>query len=408
VKQKGRENCTYGAKIMINGKIAVIGSSGFIGSRLIERLALEQAAEIKAIVRNISSYPRLARFDIEIEIGDLMDLESLSRAFRGCSIVFHTAVGDSQTNVKGIENTLVAASKTGVKRVVYLSSAVVHGYNPSPETNDDSPLMKNQPFEYSNSKIKAEYIIRKLRKQQSVDVVVLRPYIVYGPRSTNVTLPILGLLQKKLCLIDNGQAAFNGIYVDNLVDAMLLAAVKLEATNQDFIIGDGSDITWRDYLSSLCDILGVSFGEIPNLSVDEAKTLLKEESKNDSNANVFSSLAATEEFRSFILSLPLVKRGANKFPNFASYIYKKLTRSKDVDEFGSLSGLEQNTEKAKLGNIEIDNEWLALMSCQTHLPIEKAQSILGYQPKVDFKEAMRRTSEWLRFACLDKSIKLTE
>jgi uncharacterized protein YbjT (DUF2867 family) len=55
---------------MINGKIAVIGASGFIGSRLIERLVLEQAAEVKAIVRNVSSYPRLARFDIEIENGD--------------------------------------------------------------------------------------------------------------------------------------------------------------------------------------------------------------------------------------------------------------------------------------------------------------------------------------------------
>ena len=169
---------------MINGKIAVIGASGFIGSRLIERLVLEQSAEVKAIVRNVSSYPRLARFDIEIEIGDLLDLKSLYRAFSGCSIVFHTAVGDSQTIVKGIENTLLAASKTGVKRIVYLSSAVVHGYNPSPDTKDDSSLIKNQPFEYSNSKIKAELIIREMRKKLPVEVVVLRPYIVYGPRAS--------------------------------------------------------------------------------------------------------------------------------------------------------------------------------------------------------------------------------
>ena len=91
---------------MINGKIAVVGASGFIGGRLIERLVLEQSTEVRAIVRSISSYSRAARFDIEIEIGDLLDLESLYRAFNRCSIVFHTAVGDPRTIVKGIENTI--------------------------------------------------------------------------------------------------------------------------------------------------------------------------------------------------------------------------------------------------------------------------------------------------------------
>jgi nucleoside-diphosphate-sugar epimerase len=393
---------------MINGKIAVIGASGFIGSRLIERLVLEQAAEVKAIVRDISSYPRLARFDIEIVSGDLMDLESLYRAFTGCSIVFHTAVEDSQTIVKGIENTLLAASKAGVKRVVYLSSAVVHGYNPPPDTNDDSPLMKNQPFEYSNSKIKAEYIIRKMRKKQPVEVVVLRPYIVYGPRASyNTSLLALNILQKRACLIDNGRAAFNGIYVDNLVDAMLLAAEKTEAANHDFLIGDGFNTTWRDYFSGLCGILGVSIDEIPNLSMQEAKALLKEKSKSENLTKAFHKLTTTEEFRSLILSLPIIKRVVYRCPNIASYIYKKLTQTKDVAGVSSSSSLEGNEEKTNFNNIEIDEEWIALMSCQTHLPIEKAQSILGYQPKVDFKEAMRRTGEWLRFAYLSRTNKQT-
>src|SRR3972149_7935140 len=143
---------------MIDEKIGVVGASGFIGSRLIEHIVLEQSAEVKAIVRSISSYPRLARFDIDIEIGDLLDLESLYKAFRGCSIVLHAAVGDPKIIIKGIENTILAAAKTGVKRIVYLSSAVVHGFNPSLNTNDESHLMKNQPFEYNDSKVKAELI----------------------------------------------------------------------------------------------------------------------------------------------------------------------------------------------------------------------------------------------------------
>ncbi|RJS78984.1 NAD-dependent epimerase/dehydratase family protein [Methanophagales archaeon] len=404
IKEARELHLRGGFKTMIDGKIAVIGASGFIGSRLIERLVLEQSAEVKAIVRNVSSYPRLARFDIEIESGNLLDLESLCKAFIGCSIVFHTAVGDSKTIVKGIENTLLAASKTGVKRVVYLSSAVVHGYNPSPNTNDESPLIKNQPFEYSNSKIKAELIIRKMRRKLPVEVVVLRPYIVYGPRASyNTTLIALKLLQKRVCLIDNGQAAFNGVYVDNLIDAMLLAAEKPEAANQDFLIGDGFNMTWRDYFSGLCDIVGVSVDEIPNISMQEAKDILKEKDKNETFAKAFSRCAATEEFRSLILSLPLTKRVVYKCPNIAISIYKKITQSRDVAGFDSSSSLEGNVGKKNFNNIQLDEEWIALMSCQNHLPIEKAKSILGYQPKVDFKEAMRRTSEWLHFAYLSQT-----
>ncbi len=388
---------------MINGRIAVVGASGFIGGRLIEHLVLEQSAEVKAIVRSISSYSRLARFDIEIEIGDLLDLESLYKAFNGCSIVFHSAVGDSRTIIKGVENIILAAAKAGVKRIVYLSSAVVHGYNPSPNTNDESALVKNQPFEYSNNKVKAELIIRKMRKKLPVEVVVLRPYIVYGPRSSYYTrLLALNLLQKEVCFINEGKAAFNGIYVDNLIDVMLLAAEISEAANQDFIISDGFNLTWWDYLTSLSEIVGVSVDEIPNLSIQEAKALLKEKNKRETFIKALFELTTAKEFKSLILSMSITKKIVHKYPDFTRSIYEKFTQKNKMEINNSINSGEK-ANKANLNNIQLDKEWIALMSCQTRLPIEKAKSILGYQPKVEFKEAMNRTSEWLRFAYLSQA-----
>ena len=385
---------------MINEKIGVVGASGFIGSRLIEHIVLEQSAEVKAIVRSISSYPRLARFDIDIEIGDLLDLESLYKAFSGCSIVFHAAVGDPKIIIKGIENTISAAAKTGVKRIVYLSSAVVHGFNPSPNTNDNSPLMKNQPFEYNDSKVKAELIIKKMRKKLPVEVVVLRPYIVYGPRSTYYTTSLaLKLLQKKVCFIDDGKAAFNGIYIDNLIDVMLLAAKIPEAVNQDFIISDGFNLTWRDYLTSLSEIVGVSIDEVPNLSIQEAKALLKGKSKRESFIKALFEFTTTTEFKSFILSIPIVKKIVYKYPDFTRNIYKKFAH-KNKMKINNCINLREDTDKANFNNVHLDEEWINLMLCQIHLPIEKAKSILGYQPKIEFKEAMSRIDEWLRFAYL--------
>ncbi len=376
---------------MIRGEIGVIGASGFIGNRLIERLVLEQSAEVKAVVRSVSSYSRPARFNIKIEVGDLLDLESLCKAFNGCSIVFHTAVGDSRTIIKGIENTLLAAAKVGVRRIVYLSSAVVHGYNPAPSTNEDSALVKNQPFEYSNSKVKAEFIIREMRRRLPVEVVVLRPYIVYGPGATyNTTLIVQKLLQREICLIDNGQAAFNGVYVDNLIDSMLLAAEKPEAANQDFIIGDGFNVTWSDYFSALCEVIGVTIDDILSLTRQEATTLLKERNKRESFRKVLANLVTTKEFRLFVLSLA----GARPLINWSRpAIRSVLNKLKSNSSSG-----EGDTNK--FSNLQLDEEWIALMSCQTYLPIEKAKSVLGYQAKVNFEEAMKRTGEYLRFACL--------
>ncbi len=383
---------------MIKGRIGIIGAGGFIGSRLIERLLLEQSADVRAIIRGMASYPRLARFDIDIEFGDVLNLESLVKAFADCSIIFHTAVGGAQTIVKGIENTIVAASKTGVKRIVYLSSAVVHGYNPSPDTTDDSPLKQSQPFEYSNSKAEAEFIIREMRRKLPIEVVVLRPYIVYGPWATyNTTQIALRLLQRELCLVNGGKAAFNGVYVDNLIDAMLLAAVKPEAANQDFIIQDGFGMSWRDYISGLCTILGISLDGVAGLTMDEATTFVKRMGKKVSPRQTFVRLARSAEFRAFVSSLPAAKQMIRLFRPVMRNMYVAITHSRADTSSGSV-GLRGSDGETKLGNIQLDEEWLALMSCETYLPMGKAKSILGYQPKIDFEEAMRRTGEFLHFA----------
>ncbi len=372
---------------MINGQIGVIGASGFIGNRLTERLVLEKGMKVKAIVRGIASCTRLARFDLPVEFADVLNKDSLTKAFAGCSVVFHAAVGDTDTIVKGIENTLTAAAAAGVKRIVYLSSAVVHGYNPAPGTNDGSPLIENQPSDYARDKVRAELIIRELRKRLPVEVVVLRPYIVYGPGSTYNTIAIArGLVNRSISLIDHGEAAFNGVYIDNLVDAMLLAAEVPRAANQDFIVQDDFQISWKDYISALCQILGVPENEIPDLPMESAVLLVKQANRKAGLKEAAVKLILTKELRTFLLAMPLMKQlVAINRPALRS-ILNRLRRQTGGN----------SPDKAP----SIDEEWLALFSCQTHLPIEKAKSVLGYRPAVDFQEAMRRTGEYLHFACL--------
>src|SRR5713226_2790885 len=125
-------------------RAAVIGASGFIGSRLVEWLVLRDLAEVRPILRSFKGLARLARFQLDWRVADATDRASLATQLTGCSILFHCVLGDRDTILKSAHAAYQAAADTGVRRLVYLSSAVVHGYTPAPKTHDDSPLVTKQ------------------------------------------------------------------------------------------------------------------------------------------------------------------------------------------------------------------------------------------------------------------------
>jgi nucleoside-diphosphate-sugar epimerase len=117
----------------------VTGASGFIGSRLAERLSAEEGVRVRAMVRNPKKAERLRKHPLEIVQADLLDLPSLRKAIDGCDLIFHCAAlvretGDRnefyRTNVQGTENILKVSSETGIKRFIHFSSVAVYGMNP--------------------------------------------------------------------------------------------------------------------------------------------------------------------------------------------------------------------------------------------------------------------------------------
>ena len=106
-----------------------------------------------------------------------------SDALAGCDVLVHCVAGDAKTIVGAAGPAYAAAQRAGVRRLVYLSSGSVHGQAPAAGTDETTPLRDDQPIAYNNAKVRAERQLQKLRATGDVELVILRPGIVTGPRS---------------------------------------------------------------------------------------------------------------------------------------------------------------------------------------------------------------------------------
>ena len=250
----------------IRGLLALVtGASGFIGGRLAERLATEEGVRVRALVRNTGKAGRLGKLPVETVEGDLLDPQSLNKAVEGCDLVFHCAALLRETGVKkefyqinadGTENILEAAVKAGVKKFVHFSSVAVYGLNP-PDGADEGTAFQPCGYLYCDTKIAAEKIVWAYHRDRGLPVVVIRPAPVYGPHSKQWTvLPIKMIKSGQMMLINGGTGLCNYVYIDNLIDATLLAAKRDESVGQAYIITDGIALPWKDFFGCYAQMAG--------------------------------------------------------------------------------------------------------------------------------------------------------
>jgi len=244
-------------------KVLVTGASGYIGGNLVKKLS-EKGIETRAFVRTTSNIARLRELEnVEICYGDLADLLSLERALRGIHVVHHIGGLASdwgnyrdfyQVNYLGTRNVLRASIEAHVKRYIYLSTMGVL------ELGGRGAIKENQPYghfpgNYLRSKTEAEKMVRKY--SHLIPTVIIRPPAVYGPEDPQCTTRALKFAQKNLMfLVSGGKGIFPHIYIDNLVDALMLAMRNESAVGGIFNLTDGEDTTAGEFFTRLNHIAG--------------------------------------------------------------------------------------------------------------------------------------------------------
>lgn len=357
-------------------RVAIIGANGFVGSRVVEIFHLAGVCEVRPIVRQVTSLARLSRFDLSWRLADATRSDDLAQALAGCDAVVDCTVGLPKNIEAGAKALIPAARRAGVKRVVYLSSASVHGQNPPPGSDEDSRLSVRQEMAYNNAKVKAERCLLRDSQRLGIELFMLRPSIVFGPRDRWASSLVNELEQGLAWLVNEGKGICNTIYVDNLVEAIRCCLVApAGSSGRPYHVGDAEVVTWRGFYETTAHKWGLGANQIRHIGVPDrmASTWLDR----------LHSLRA----------VPLTQRAIALAPSRFKRIIKGAAAGWNEAKPTNPWALPDRSPVVMPGR-----EMVLLQQCCHRFPQEWAFKQLGYQPIVSFDEGLDRTLAWIKWA----------
>lgn len=321
-------------------KVLVTGGTGFTGKALVERL-LAGGHEVVALdYKEGLKTADLRAAGAQVLIGSVTDPAVLERCMSGVQVVHHLAaafrelnVPDGhywQVNVQGTRNVLETAARHGVEKFIYCSTCGVHGNVDHPPANEDAPI---QPADYyQRTKFEAEPVVAEYATG-GMKTVILRPAAIYGPGDPERFFMIFKRVNRGVFpMFGNGKTFYHPLYIDNLVDALMLAMAPGRGDGGTYLIADEDYLGIEDLVRRVARALEVEV-RIPHYPVAPL---------------VVAGHVVEKACRPFGVAPPIFPRRVDWY---------RQNRAFDIS---------------------------------------RARAELGYEPKVGIDEGLRRTAQWYR------------
>jgi nucleoside-diphosphate-sugar epimerase len=319
-------------------RVLVTGGTGFTGKALVRRL-LDEGHEVTALdYKEGLKTDEIRSWGASVVVGSVTDRPTVKKCMEGVEIVHHLAaafrelnVADSyyhEVNVGGTANVLEAAFNAHVRKFIYCSTCGVHGNIDAPPGGENAPI---QPADYyQRTKYEAEPVVHEYFKK-GMPTLILRPAAIYGPGDPERFFMIFKRAAKgHFPMFGSGKTLYHPLYIDNLVDAFILAMQNGKGDGQAYLIADEHYVTIKELVQKV--------GEAMNLKV------------KITHYPVWPLIIAGHIFETackpFKITPPIFPRRVDWFRQNRAF------------------------------------------------RIDKAKSDLGYAPKVDLDEGLRRTAEW--------------
>ncbi|HEX7810345.1 MAG TPA: NAD(P)-dependent oxidoreductase [Burkholderiales bacterium] len=359
----------------MSGQIAILGAGGFVGARVLEMSVLAGRRDIVPVVRSFRSVARVANLGMTHRLGDASRPESLERALAGCEAVVNLTTGDPADILATTQNIYRAAVASGARLLVHVSSATVYGQVEQPDLPDDAPPQLDHWMPYAREKGKAENFLRDMMAERRIEIVVLRPGLIWGPRSPWVIRPAVQLTGGSAYLVGDGSGICNLIYVDNLVRSIDAVIAHPRPISGFYNVADDETTTWREYYAAFAAGLGVDPATVHTVPADRFRTGV-------------GGLA--EELK--------------KLPPYQWLKYRLSPETKSAIKLRLKLAFDRD-RPAQSGNSaspDVTRDMWQLQTTRHPLPTARYRAAFGHQNPRSFASGLAASLAWLRFTGFDQ------
>ncbi|MFN2350971.1 MAG: NAD-dependent epimerase/dehydratase family protein, partial [Kiritimatiellia bacterium] len=250
--------------IPVGTPVLVTGATGFTGSVLVRKL-VNAGLDVRAIARASSNLDPLRDLKIKWFRGNVYDPETVRQAMQGVAYVFHVAAAfrearyqdDMYGKVHVASTQLLAEAalqQPGFQRFVHVSTVGVHGHIDNPPASENSPM--NPGDIYQSTKAEAECWLTDFAREHNLPYTVIRPAAIYGPGDTRLLKFFRMAARRRMIMFGQGAGLYHLIHVDDLTNAIILAATHPAAPGEAFICGNPACVRMDEMARIIARSLG--------------------------------------------------------------------------------------------------------------------------------------------------------
>ncbi len=343
--------------------VFVTGATGFIGRRLVS--ALNHAGAVVTVLSRSRASVSGLPLAVRVRVGSMTDRAFLERSLAGQEIVFNLAYDVRATaaeNLAAFNALLAAAQAPGIKRIVHTSSIVVYDGWPQQDCNEASTMERPGGSPYRRAKIEME---RQLMAGP-LPAAILQPTIVWGPGSSLWTDGFARALLAGGVVIPEPEGLCNGVFVDDVVQACLKAALVPDLGQERFVISGQTPFAWSELVDGYATILGTK--GVTRIPASEIEKTLGPKPEED---------------------------GADHPPSAAAKVSALLRRMIGHRRFEAL--VTQVKGRLGMGGVLYPNHHLfEEYMGRGHCRIDSAKERLGYAPAFDLARGLAETEAHLK------------
>ena len=255
-------------------RILVTGGTGFTGAALVWRL-LKDGHSVSVLDKQPGlAAEQLLEGGAEIAYGSVTDREAVAKSIAGAEVVMHVAAAFRETgapdslyksvNVEGTRIVVEEAKRVGARKLVYCSTQGIHGNIDNPPGDENSPVRPEDY--YQQTKFEGEQMVRATAAPD-LEYTILRPTAIYGPGDPERFVMIYRRVVKgRFPMFGSGKTFYHPVYIDNLVDAFVLAMDPGVGAGEAYIIGDEEYLSIEELVRKVARAIDVEFS-VPHLPI---------------------------------------------------------------------------------------------------------------------------------------------